>query len=179
MMDKRQVLRSGIVLAAIFAVAVFAGSGSVTAQSKNCSQAGTWHGVSNSGGTWMEAVTQGQSATVGQMQVEWVLWDPTLSGYFGDAIRTTNPMGVWEKVNEKTAKWTWIAYGIGANGSVVYVARASGVSTMTDCDTKLFTYVMEIFLPQQDISTDTPIAKLCGSGTETRMQLVQATPCLQ
>ncbi len=34
-MDKRQVLRGGIVLAAIFAVAVFAGSGSVMAQSRS------------------------------------------------------------------------------------------------------------------------------------------------
>ena len=40
------------------------------------------------------------------------------------------------------------------------------------------TYVTEVFLPQQDISKDSPIGKLCGSGTETRMQLVQPTPCL-
>ncbi len=123
----------------------------------------------------MEAVTQGQSATVGQMQVEWVLWDPGL-GVGLPAVRTTNPMGVWEKVNEKTARWTWIAYGLGADGSVVYVARASGVSTMTDCDTKLFTFVMELFGPGQVISTEGPAyGSFCGSGTETRMQLVQAT----
>ena len=174
-MDKRQVLRGGIVLAAILAVALFAGSGSVMAQSKNCSQAGTWHGAGDSGGTWMEVVTQGQSATVGQMQVEWVLWDPGLGVGF-PAVRTTNPMGVWEKVNEKTAKWTWIAYGLGADGSVVYVVRASGVSTMTDCDTKLFTGVMELFAPGQVISAEPPAyGSVCASGTETRMQLVQAT----
>ncbi len=174
-MDSRQVLRGGIVLAAIFAVAVFAGSGSVMAQSKNCSQAGTWHGVGDSGGTWTEVVTQGQSATVGQMQVEWVLWDPGLGVGF-PAVRTTNPMGVWEKVNEKTAKWTWIAYGLAADGSVIYVIRASGVSTMTDCDTKLFTGVMELFATGQNISTESPAyGSFCESGTETRMQLVQVT----
>jgi hypothetical protein len=85
-------------------------------------------------------------------------------------------MGVWEKVNEKTAKWTWIAYGLGADGSVVYVARASGVSTMTDCDTKLFTGVIELFGPGQVISTEEPAyGSFCTSGTGTRMQLVQVT----
>ena len=59
---------------------------------------------------------------------------------------------------------------------MIYVARASGVSTMTDCDTKLFTCVMELFGPGQNISTEEPAyGSFCGSGTETRMQLVQAT----
>lgn len=126
----------------------------------------------------MEAVTQGQSATVGQMQVEWVLWDPSL-GVGLPAVRTTNPMGVWEKVNEKIYKFTWVAYGLGADGSVVYVARASGVSTTEDCDHLRFTFVMEFFSPAQDISKDSPaFGCMSGEGTETRMLLVQAT-CTQ
>jgi hypothetical protein len=175
-MGKRQVLKSGIVLAAIFAVAMFAGSGSVMAASKNCSHVGTFYGVSNSGSTWMVTVTPGSSATVGQMVVEWVSWDPKLGGAFSTVVRTTNPLGVWKKVNGKTAQFTWIAYGLDADGLAVYVARASGVSSMVDCDHVNFTYVMELFHPAQDISTDTPaFGSFCGTGTETRMLLVQAT----
>jgi len=174
-MGKRQVLRSGIVLAAIFAVAVFASSGSVMAASKNCSVLGTWHGVVNSGATYMVTITRGQSATVGQFVAEWVLWDPTLEGYFTDAVRTTNPMGVWEKVNGNTSKWTWIAYGLDGIGQPLYTIRASGISSMVNCDELHLTYVTEVFLPSQDISKDTPIAVFCGTGIETRMQLVQAT----
>lgn len=173
-MGKRQVLRSGIVLAAIFAVAVFAGSGSVMAASRNCSHVGTFHGVSDSGATWMVTITPGISATVGQMVVELVKWDPGLGVGF-PAVRTTNPLGVWEKVNGKTYRWTWIAYGLAVDGSVLYVARASGISTMKDCDHWPFTYVTEVFLPSQNISTESPIAAFCGTGIETRMLLVQAT----
>jgi hypothetical protein len=174
-MDKRWILRSGIVLAAILAVAVFAGSGSVMAPSDNYSHVGTFHGEADSGATWMAAVTPGISATVGQMVVEWVRWDPTLMNNFPTAVRTTNPMGVWEKVNGKTYRWTWIAYGLAVDGSVVYVVRASGSSTIEDCDHWPFTYVTEVFLPSQNISTESPVAAFCGTGIETRMLLVQAT----
>jgi hypothetical protein len=172
-MGKRQVLRSGIVLAAIFAVAVFASSGSVMTASKNCAHLGTWQGVVDTGETYMVTITRGQSDTVGQMVAEWVLWDPAL-GVGMPAVRTTNPMGVWEKVSGNKFIWTWIAYGLAADGSVVYELRASGVSSMADCDTMPFTYVTEVFIPSQD----TPVATFCGTGTETRMQLVQ-TSCPQ
>jgi len=178
-MGKRQVLRCGIVLAAIFAVTVFAGSGSVMAASKNCSHLGTWHGVVDSGATYMVTITKGQSTTVGQMVAEWILWDPTLLGAFPDAVRTTNAIGVWEKVNGNKFKWTWIAYGLDGFGQPLYTIRASGVSSLKDCDTMPFTYVTQVFLPTfpptQDFSTQTPIATFCGDGTETRMQLVQTT----
>lgn len=176
-MSKRQVLGAGIVLAAIFAVAVFAGSGGVMAPSDNCSHVGTFFGESG-GATWMVANSPGKGVTEGQMVVEWVSWDPTFGGGF-PAVRTTNPMGVWEKVNEKIYKFTWVAYGLGADGSVVYVARASGVSTTVDCDHLNFTFVMEFFSPAQDISKDPPaFGCMNGEGTETRMLLVQAA-CLQ
>jgi hypothetical protein len=174
-MGKWQVSRRGIILAAFFAVAMLAGSGIVMAASKNCSVLGTWHGVSDTGARWMVTDTRGQSATVGQMVVEWVLWDPTLLGNFPTAVRTTNPMGVWEKVNGNTSKYTWIAYGLDGIGQPLYTIRASGTGSMVNCDETHLTYVTEVFLPLQDISKDTPIATFCGTGIETRMQLVQAT----
>jgi hypothetical protein len=174
-MNKRQVLRGGVVLAAIFAVAVFAGSGSVMAASEDCPVAGTWHGASAIGATWMAVASPGANATYGQVVLEWVRWDPTLRGYFPTAVRTTSAMGVWEKVDGKTIHVTFVAYGFDGNGAPLYTIRLIAVSTEVDCDHRSMTYVMEIFLPQQDISKDSPIGKLCGSGTETRMQPVQAT----
>jgi hypothetical protein len=127
------------------------------------------------GVTWIVTVTPGISATVGQIVVEWVSWDPTL-GVGLPAVRTTSPMGVWKKVNEKTSKFTSVAYGLDANASVVYVARASGVYKMEDCDHWPFTFVMELFDPAQDISKDSPAyGCMNGEGTETRIVLVQAT----
>ena len=177
-MDKRQVLRGGIVLAAIFAVAVFAGSGSIMAASQNCSAVGTWQGVSDVGSAWMAVATPGKDATGGQLVLEWVRWDPTLRGGFPTAVRASSPLGVWEKVDGKTIRATFVSYGFDGNGASLYTIRISVVSTEVDCDHRSMTYVTEVFLPTQDISKNPPIVKFCGSGTETRMQLVQPTPCL-
>ncbi|HSB07910.1 MAG TPA: hypothetical protein VLM38_00245 [Blastocatellia bacterium] len=158
------------------AVAVFAGSGSVMGESNNCSRVGTWHGAGDSGTTWMATDTPGSSATVGQFALEWVSIDPTLGGFFPTVTRATNALGVWQKVNEHTYQYTWIAYGLAADGSTVYVARASGIASMADCDHVNLTYVLELFLPTQDISTEPPeFGSFCGTATETRMALVQAT----
>lgn len=160
----------------IAAVTVFAGSGIVLAASNNCSRVGTWHGAGDSGITWMATDTPGSSATVGQFALEWVSIDPTLGGFFPTVTRATNALGVWQKVNEQTYQYTWIAYGLAVNGSAVYVARASGIASMADCDHANLTYVLELFLPAQDISTEPPaFGSFCGTATETRMPLVQAT----
>lgn len=174
-MDKRLILKGGIVLAAIFAVAVFAGSGSVRAASENCSAVGTWHGVAAVGSAWTAVATPGASATGGQVVLEWVRWDPTLRNFFPTAVRTSGPLGVWEKVDGKTILVTFVAFGFDGNGAPLYTIRISAVSTELDCDHRSMTYVTEVFLPTMDIYKDSPIGKLCGSGTETRMQLVQVT----
>lgn len=162
--------------ALLAAAAVFAGSGSVVAASNNCSRVGTWHGVGDSGTTWMATDTPGSSATAGQISLEWVSLDPTFGGFFPTVSRATNAVGVWQKVNEHTYQYTWIAYGLAADGSAVFVARASGIASMADCDDVNLTYALEIFLPTQDILTEPPaFGTYCGTATETRTSLVQAT----
>ncbi len=168
-------LRRVCLTALLGAVTVFAG-GSVMAASDNCSRVGTWHGAGDSGTTWMATDTPGSSATVGQFALEWVSLDPTLGGFFPTVSRGTNALGVWQKVNDHTYEYTWIAYGLDAGGSAVYVARASGIASMANCDHVNLTYALELFLPSQDISTEPPaFGTFCGTATETRMSLVQAT----
>lgn len=160
----------------IAAVTVLAGSGSVLGASNSCSRVGTWHGAGDSGITWIASDTPGSSATVGQFALEWVSIDPTLGGFFPTVTRATNALGVWQKVNEYAYQYTWIAYGLAVNGSAVYVARASGIASIVDCDHANLTYALELFDPGQDISTDSPaFGTYCGTATETRMSLVQAT----
>jgi hypothetical protein len=158
------------------ALAVFAGSGSVMGGANNCSRVGTWHGVGDSGTTWTAIDTPGSSATAGQLSLEWVSLDPTLGGFFPTVARVTNASGVWQMENERTYRYTWIAYGFAADGSTVYVARASGIVSMADCDHANLTYVLELFQPTQDISTEQPaFGSFCGTAIETRMTLVQPT----
>ena len=154
-----------------------AGSGSVMAAAPNtsgsCSRVGTWHGLGDSGIRWMVTDTPGSNATVGQFALEWVVIDPTLGGFFPTVVRATNALGVWQKVNQRKYKYTWIAYGLDAGGLPVFVARTSGVASMVDCDHAQLTYTLELFDPAQDMSGEPQFATLTGTATENRMALVQ------
>jgi len=172
-MARQWVVACGIVLVALCASPVLAG-GPGAGGSNNCSNVGTWLGLGDTGFTWMNTITPGANATVGQLDIEWVLIDPTLFGFFPDAVRVTNATGVWEKVNRQTYMVTWMAWGFDVNGFPLYVGRLSGTDTMVGCDELDVGYVLEIFLPGQDMNTEPPIFCANGHATETRMPLVQA-----
>lgn len=175
-MDAMRVMARGAILAVIFAAAVFAGSGERPGSFSTCGRVGTWFGLGDSGFSWIATDTPGPNATVGQLALEWTVIDPTLGGWFQNAVRTTNAVGVWAKVNRRLYELTWVAYGLDANGLPVYVARASGTAELADCDNVDIIYVLEIFDPTQDISVDPPaFGCVSGTATETRMPLVQAT----
>jgi hypothetical protein len=165
--------------ALLAAVTVFAASGfspMTPPASNGCSRVGTWHGLGDSGTSWIAIDSPGANATSGQLALEWVSLDPTFGGFFPTADRATGAQGVWQKVNQHTYQYTWIAYVLDAGGSAVFVARASGIASMTDCDHMDLTYALEVFDPSQDISTEPPLfGTYCGTATETRMALVQAT----
>jgi hypothetical protein len=101
----------------------------------------------------------------------------TLGGSFPDVVRATSAVGVWQKVNEHTNKYTWITYGLDQAGDAVFLGRASGIASLVHCDQVNLTYALELFEPAQDTSAEPPLfGTFCGTGTETRMDLVQA-PC--
>ena len=172
---KRIAVMGGIVLSVVFAAMVFAGNGTAARGANNCSRVGTWLGVSDSGTSWIATDTPGPNATVGQLALEWVRIDPTRGNLYPTVIRVTNALGVWEKVNKRKYEYTWIAYGLDASGMPVYVARESGIASMANCDHVDLTYVLQLFGPTQDISTESPdLGCFPGTAVETRMSLVQA-----
>lgn len=140
-----------------------------------CSIVGTWYGVGDSGTTWTDVATPGVSGTVGQFDMEWIALDATLGGYFPDAVRATRAGGVWRQLNVRTFQYTWIAYGLAADGSLVYTVRVNGTKAREGCNSLSLTYVLELWLPNQDVSTDPPFFCMPGTATETRMKVVQTT----
>lgn len=137
---------------------------------------GTWHGVAaDLHITWMAVNTPGQNAFNGQMTVEWVEIDPTLFGNFPDAARVTNAYGVWKQVGWRVYPFNWIGYGLDQDGILIYTARASGEAYLVDCDHLDITYVLEVWLAGDDISTDPPLFCIPGTAVETRMPLVEAS----
>lgn len=174
-MSGRRLVVIGAVVAVAFAAGI-AAAGAGPGNSMSCGRVGTWFGLSDSGISWIAADNPGPNATVGQVTLEWSVIDPTLGGNFPTAVRTTNAMGVWSKVNRHLYEYTWVAYGLGADGLPVYVARASGTAELVDCDNVDIVYTLELFDPAQDIWTEPPLyGCISGTGQEWRMPLVQAS----
>jgi len=167
-MTKRPVVR--VVVSAV--VAILLGSGVGLAQSGNCGREGTWFGEGDSGITWMATDTRGANATVGQFDIEWVSIDPTLGNFFPTSVRVTGAKGVWKKVTQRKYKYTWVAYGVAADNSLVVVARASGFAILAGCNRANLTYTLEFFDPAQNIWTDQPGFTATGTAVEKRMPLV-------
>lgn len=166
-------VREFLMIVAVCTILFFL-SGDAIAASNNCTIVGTWFGVDGPY-TWMNTVTPGTSATVGQVNLEWVLYDPTIENLFPAAVRWTNSKGVWETINKSEYKFTWVAYALDATGAIVFVARASGIKSMVDCDHVNIAALLELWLPGKDINTDPPdICFPAAAPTETRMPLVQA-----
>jgi hypothetical protein len=76
---------------------------------------------------------------------------------------------VWEKVNQHENRFTWVAYGLGANGLPVYVLRAVGVGKIQECDRVDFTGWLQVFAPNQNIWSDTPLMSIPIDEFATRM----------
>ena len=170
--------RRGTLAMAFAVVVVLLGAGWTPALAqapRPCTEEGAWQGVADNGFTWMNIITRGDGATVGQLDLAWVVVDPTLGGAFANGARVTNGRGVWKKTGRHITLWTWIAYGLDATGTPAYAIRASGTHRMPECEHLDIAFTLEVFLPSQDMSTDRPIAVLRGTARETRMSLVQSS----
>jgi len=153
-----------IALVALAALALGSGVGlAQTAPPEACSVVGTWILKVPSGGDLVAVVTRGGLKTSGgQIEANWIVWEPTLASRF-PAVRTTDPMGVWEELGVPTptrTNVTWVAHGIGAYGSPLYVLRGRAYVTFDGCDHAIFTTAMDLFLPSHDIWIDAPLMTL-------------------
>lgn len=159
-------------LALAIAASLAVGGTSAMAGSNTCSRVGTWFGAGDTGFQWLAVDSPGASATAGQITLEFSLIEPTFGGYFPTAVRVTTALGVWEKLNHRKYRYTWIACGIDAGGNQVYVGRATGMAVLADCDHVNLTYTAEFFDPAQDISTEEPAyGAFPGTAEETRMRV--------
>lgn len=163
-MNKHLFMKVFLLVAVAFTVVLFLG-GNAMAASKNCSLVGSWFGAAGDN-TWFLIVTRGSSATVGQVYVHWTQYDPS------PAVRLSDWMGVWEKVNNRLYNWTAVFYSYNADGTVFTTNRLTGTSSLVDCDHADDTWLWEVWSGYQDM-TAPPDFSFEGTGTETRMSLAQ------
>lgn len=156
-------------------VALFLGHGVAVAQTETCSLVGTWILKVPSGGDLIAVATRGGLKTTGgQIEANWIVWEPTLASRF-PAVRTTDPKGVWEEIGTPTptgVNLTWVAHGLGVYGPL-YVLRGRGYVTFQGCDQAVFTTAMDLFLPSHDIWHDAPLMTIGPEAwSATRMPVV-------
>jgi hypothetical protein len=152
-------------IALVALVALVLGSGVGLAQTDTpatpeaCTLVGTWMVKVPSGGDLVAVFTRGGlKSSSGQLDAEWIVWEPTLASRF-PAVRTTDPKGVWADVTPTTFNATWVAYGIGVNGPL-YVLRARALATLDGCDQASISTTLDLFLPSHDIWRDTPLMSI-------------------
>lgn len=159
------------------ACALLLAVGSVPASSSSppCTVEGAWLCQADVGAVFFKVANRGSSATNGTLFVDWVAMDPTLFGNFPDAVRLTQGVGVWNTVIAEDSDrprgyhYTWMGYGLGADGLPVYVLLVSGTDTLQGCDAVTFDYTMEIFLASQNPFVDDPVACMAGTGVKQRI----------
>jgi hypothetical protein len=168
--------RCAVRIVLVTIVSLVLGSSAALAQVENqegCGIVGTWILRQANGNALDAVVGRGSKVTQGQLEASWVVWDPTVASRF-PAVRTTDPKGVWERVDETRVNTTWVAYGLAANGTPLYVIRARGFVTFEGCDQAVFTTTLDLFLPSHDIWRDAPLVSLGPDAwTAKRMPVVQ------
>lgn len=118
-------------------------------------------------GTWMSMegspilTTQfGESASsgTGTGEVFGPNSDPTLGGMYPDAVRISTLRGLWERRSGNTFAFTQIWYGLDAAANVLWIAKNSGISKMSnDCNQMTIAdSTLELFSPEVNPFGGTP-----------------------
>lgn len=140
-----------------------------------CALQGSWlaGGEEQVGDTFFGIFSRGATDVEGPMVVEWIVEEPM----FG-AVTLTQAVGQWRKARGRNYDYTFLFYGLDANGELVYAIRNSGTATIQDCDSAKFEYVSEVFFVGLETPSDAlngePDFCLAGRGRATRLPLIQA-----
>lgn len=128
---------------------------------KGCSLQGSWFGVNSPEDTtltgWMVTAT-GKSNNQGTNNLEFPNYEPTLGGFFPNAVRISTMRGAWERTGGNTFDYTFTGYALDQLNSPVYIAKVSGHITLSaDCQSEYITATLEVFLPFMSFFDDDPI----------------------
>jgi hypothetical protein len=152
-----------------------AAQGPIHSYRHGCAVEGTWLSSVDIGAQFFTQYSDGATGTSGAMTAEWIVFDPTLNGFFPNAVRATQAMGGWHQLSGGIYRYTWIVYGLDSANLPLYSVRGSGTGTFEDCDKIIFDYVLEIFPYPLNPLEDEPVACLQGIGSKYRVPVVHAT----
>ena len=129
--------------------------------SRRCSNIGTWFGVAGlddstpTGPFW---TVIGISKNHGTNILEFPNNpDPTLGGFFPEAVKTTALRGNWDRTGNTTFVYTSMGFALNEFNQMVGIARFRGDVTLhRDCQFANVTAVIDIFYPGMNPFEDDP-----------------------
>lgn len=128
---------------------------------KGCNFIGSWIGYDELGAAWTLQVN-GQSASSGTSSLHHLRFDPTLFGYFPDAVDLTHDAGAWIRTGGNTFASTGIVFAYDVNGIPQYQAKITARDTLMDNCDLLFVEdtMLRVYSPDADVYNDLPIMPL-------------------
>jgi hypothetical protein len=115
-----------------------------------CKLQGTWYGrYIDQAGSFM-VTYHGAGPNKGTSDIDWIESDPTMGGYFPEAVSQTNSRGVWKRTGPNTFDYTTLTFGLDADDEIVWILRSSGTKTLPDCNTMEATISYDIMTPDLD-----------------------------
>ena len=129
-----------------------------------CTTDGAWFGVSPYWGLSWTIVFQSDSHWTGSFSLRFIGGDPTVGGYFPDAVSLSETVGTWERTGRRTFRYTMVHWGLAEGGQEpVFILKNSGTSVVTgQCDQlELTNEFLAFYDPTQDPFGDDPPAFGC------------------
>jgi hypothetical protein len=129
-----------------------------------CTTDGAWFGVSPYWGLTWTIVYQSDSHWTGSFSLRFIGGDPTLGGFFPDAVSLSETVGTWERTGRRTFTYTMIHWGLAEGGQQpVFILKNSGTSVVTgDCDQlEITSDFLAFYDPTQDPLGEDPPAFGC------------------
>jgi hypothetical protein len=126
---------------------------------KGCQFHGTWFGFDPGTGAltgWM-VTAAGQASNAGTNNLEFPIFNPTLSNLFPDATAISTLRGSWVRTGGNTFDYTMIGVATDVARNVVWIGKLSGHITLSaDCNTETIEdTTLEVFAPDENPYTGT------------------------
>jgi hypothetical protein len=133
------------ILTAIF----FFGISAVAIAGPNgCKLQGSWYGT---GDITLLTTYNGMSANSGTIIEELPGFDMTFGGFYPTVVEGTTLRGTWQRTGGNTFVFTQLAYGLDADGNIVYKVKNSGIKTLSeDCNSMEVVSTIEFYGPEDN-----------------------------
>jgi hypothetical protein len=128
-----------------------------------CRNDGAWLGESPAWGMKWIIVYDSDSHWKGPLTMRFIGGDPTMGGFFPDAVAFSDTYGTWYRTGRRMYQYTMITYGLDAAGQPVFIAKNSGTSeNIGSCDyLEVYDVAISLYAGDQDPFGDDPPAFGC------------------